>query len=290
MWNSGHDAYLESRVLTANPVELVHMLYQGCIQAVREARYHLEAGRIADRCREINKACAILIELGASLDFERGGEVSRRLAPLYDYMQRRLVEANFQQADAPLAEVLELMTTLGEGWSAIREQAVKVEPQNAQPESGWTQSPSQPAGAEAGWTQSTETASAASNAWNQSAEMPWNRPATESPAAPGTANPWMQPVETQWNQPVAQQTQPVATDNPWVQAADQPFSQPMTPEPPVSAPNPWLQASEAWSSAIPGEKPAEPPARNPWESSPPEGAWSQPPLAESDYRIRAFSF
>ena len=47
MWNSGHDAYLESRVLTADPIELVNLLYQACTQAVREARYHLAAGRIA---------------------------------------------------------------------------------------------------------------------------------------------------------------------------------------------------------------------------------------------------
>ena len=58
MWNTGHDAYLESRVLTADPIELVNLLYQACTQAVREARHHLAEGRIAERSREINKACA----------------------------------------------------------------------------------------------------------------------------------------------------------------------------------------------------------------------------------------
>ena len=41
MKSNRHDAYLESRVLSADPVELVHMLYQACVQAVREARHHL---------------------------------------------------------------------------------------------------------------------------------------------------------------------------------------------------------------------------------------------------------
>ena len=27
MWNNGHDAYLETRVLTADPIELVNLLY-----------------------------------------------------------------------------------------------------------------------------------------------------------------------------------------------------------------------------------------------------------------------
>jgi flagellar protein FliS len=68
MWNNGHDAYLESRVLSADPIELVNMLYQGCMQAVREARLHLAEGRIAERSREITKACQIVIELAVSLD------------------------------------------------------------------------------------------------------------------------------------------------------------------------------------------------------------------------------
>ena len=120
MWNNGHDAYLESRVLSADPVELVNMLYKACTAAVREARHHLAEGRIAERSREINKAYEILVELGSSLDHGRGGDISQRLALLYDYMQRRLLDANMQQSDPPLIEVLGLLSTLSEGWSAVR--------------------------------------------------------------------------------------------------------------------------------------------------------------------------
>lgn len=116
MSNNGHDAYLESRVLAANPVELVHMLYQGCVQAVRDARFHLQKGDIAQRSRAINKAYGILTELSGALDHGRGGDLSTRLAQLYDYMQSRLLDANMQQSDGPLTEVLGLLATLGEAW------------------------------------------------------------------------------------------------------------------------------------------------------------------------------
>ena len=43
MYN-GHNAYLESRILSADPIELVNMLYQACTGAVREARHHLAKG------------------------------------------------------------------------------------------------------------------------------------------------------------------------------------------------------------------------------------------------------
>jgi flagellar protein FliS len=142
--NSGHDAYLESRILTADPIELVNLLYQACVQAVREARRHLAEGRIAERSREINKACQIVIELATSLDHERGEEISRRLALLYDYIQRRLLEANMQQSDPPLADVLGLLSTLAEAWAGIR----KPEPKPV-PESPWAQP--QPAAREAAY-------------------------------------------------------------------------------------------------------------------------------------------
>jgi len=168
MWNNGHDAYLESKVLSADPVELVNLLYQASIQAVRDARHFLAQGEIADRSRAINKACEILIELNSSLDRERGGEIVERLAPLYDYMLGRLLEANLQQSDAPLAEVQSLLATLSEAWAGVR-------PQAAPP------------------------AAVAANPWSQEAPQatPWSQapdsvPPQAVPAAPVAANPWSQ--------------------------------------------------------------------------------------------------
>jgi len=114
------DAYLESQVLTADPMELVRLLYRAARDAVRSASVHLAAGRIAERSRQISKAHAILSQLSASLDRARAGALSRRLAELYDYMQRRLLEANLRQQAAPLEEVESLLATLLEGWDQVR--------------------------------------------------------------------------------------------------------------------------------------------------------------------------
>jgi len=56
-----------------------------------------------------------LVQLFQALDHDRGGDLSHRLAALYDYMLRRLTEANFHQRDEPLAEVLNLLSTLADG-------------------------------------------------------------------------------------------------------------------------------------------------------------------------------
>ena len=136
-----HNAYLESRVTGAEPLELVRLLYQAATGAVRDARRHLAAGDIAARSRAISKAYAIVGELAWSLDRERGGALAGRLAQLYDYIQRRLLEANFQQADGPLAEILSLLATLAEAWDGVAAQSRPPDLPAPAPSMPWGQAP-----------------------------------------------------------------------------------------------------------------------------------------------------
>ena len=112
-------AYLETKVLSASPVQLIHLAYEGAIEIIVEARAHLAGNRIHERARAITRVQLILTELQNSLDFNKGGDVSVQLGRLYDYMQRRLTEANFKQIEEPLAEVQGLLQTLDEAWKEI---------------------------------------------------------------------------------------------------------------------------------------------------------------------------
>ena len=132
MCKSAQDAYLEERILSADPVELVRLLYQA-MTAVRDARRALADGEIAARSRSISKACDIVIELNGALDHSRGGALSGRLAALYDYMLRRLLDANMEQSERPLAEVLGLLSTLDEAWEQIRATAEPAASENTWP-------------------------------------------------------------------------------------------------------------------------------------------------------------
>ena len=120
MWK---DAYLETRIMSADPVELIHILYEHTLAMVQDARQHLAARDIAARSNSISRAIAAIDELDGSLDRQTGGSISANLANLYQYMRLRLLTANIQQQDAPLAEVEKLLRTLGEAWSAIRTNA-----------------------------------------------------------------------------------------------------------------------------------------------------------------------
>ena len=116
---SAHDAYLETTILSADPIELVRILYGTALDAVREARVHLASGDIAARGKSVSRALDVINELNGSLDHQAGGALSRRLSELYNYMQRRLIEANFRQETEALDEVSALLATLLEAWQAV---------------------------------------------------------------------------------------------------------------------------------------------------------------------------
>lgn len=113
------EAYLENRILTADPVELIQILYEHAIKFVQEARGALAAGDIVGRSKAISRTIGILGELEGSLDKEAGGSIGQNLAALYRYMRTRLTVANLKQEDGPLAEVETLMQTLGGAWKTI---------------------------------------------------------------------------------------------------------------------------------------------------------------------------
>jgi flagellar protein FliS len=132
--------YFEQKVMNADPVELVRMLHQKSIASVREAREHLRRRKIADRARVIGDAYACIDELLASLRPEEAPALASRLQGLYLYIQKRLLEANGQQIDAPLAEVLGLLTTLAEGWAGVAAQRAagqRTESSHASQGTGW---------------------------------------------------------------------------------------------------------------------------------------------------------
>src|SRR5688500_14099075 len=92
---------LENEILSADPLELVRLLYRGATDGLDQALQGCEAGDIQGRSRGVAKACAIINELMLSLDHSAGADASRNLTELYDYMQRRLAEANFRQPAPP---------------------------------------------------------------------------------------------------------------------------------------------------------------------------------------------
>ena len=129
--------YFEQTILNADPTELTRMVYQRAIFCVRDAREHLRNKRIAERSAAIIRAYAAIEELIATLRPEFAPELGTRLQSLYFYMQQRLLDANMQQSDPPLEEVLGLLVTISEAWAGVVAQSA---PREAASDTGkWNQ-------------------------------------------------------------------------------------------------------------------------------------------------------
>ncbi len=103
----------------ASPHRLIQMLMEGALEKIAAARGCMVHGDMAEKGRQISWAISILSGLQASLDLENGGELSRNLDALYDYMVRRLGEAGARNDPALLDEVNGLLQELKQGWDGI---------------------------------------------------------------------------------------------------------------------------------------------------------------------------
>jgi flagellar secretion chaperone FliS len=111
-----HKEYISSRVAAATPMELTRMLYEGAVQAVREAQTAHRAGDILARGNAVTKAVEILGELRFSLRRDVAPQYCDTLSGLYGYLQNRLIQAHAEKSESMLQEVIQLIQTLLDGW------------------------------------------------------------------------------------------------------------------------------------------------------------------------------
>jgi flagellar secretion chaperone FliS len=110
---------LKSDIESANAHRLTGMLFTGAVTKISEAKAAMAGGQIALKGEALSKAIAIVEYLRASLDLGIDAGFAERLAVLYQYIERRLLDANIQNDELALDEVQDLLRELSEGWSGI---------------------------------------------------------------------------------------------------------------------------------------------------------------------------
>jgi flagellar secretion chaperone FliS len=112
--------YIETKVLSAHPVEIVQMLYQVAIDNLNAGLDCLKTGDIFGRSRAVSKAQSAVHELMFALDPKVSVPITRNLAELYDYVQRQIIAGHTRCSEQALKNALAVLTTLSEGWSGVR--------------------------------------------------------------------------------------------------------------------------------------------------------------------------
>lgn len=108
-----------SGVMDASPHRLIQMLFDGALAKIFSAKGSLKQNNIAKKGEQIGSAISIIEGLKASLDFKRGGEISKNLDALYEYINYTLLQANIKNDVLLLDEAGELLSQVKMGWDAI---------------------------------------------------------------------------------------------------------------------------------------------------------------------------
>ncbi|MGC3874989.1 flagellar export chaperone FliS [Halomonas sp. GXIMD04776] len=120
----GANAYarvgVETGVMSASPHQLIVMLFDGALAAMRAARLHMQQGNVMEKGKSLSKAIDIVNNgLAAGLDRERGGEIAERLGSLYEYIVSLLLKANLKNDEQPLEEASQLLENIASAWREI---------------------------------------------------------------------------------------------------------------------------------------------------------------------------
>ncbi|MET3067375.1 flagellar export chaperone FliS [Atlantibacter hermannii] len=128
MYNaSGTNAYarigVESAVMSASPHQLIVLLFDGAMSALVRARLFIQQGETVAKGEALSKAINIIDNgLKAGLDREQGGDLATNLSSLYDYMVRRLLQANLRNDSQAIEEVEGLLSNLADAWKQVSPQ------------------------------------------------------------------------------------------------------------------------------------------------------------------------
>ena len=110
---------VQSSVMDASPHRLIQMLFEGALERIAQAKGAMLQHQIARKGELIGKAVNIVAGLQGSLNDKEGGDLALNLDSLYDYIIRRLSQANYENNPEILDECGRLLGEVKSGWDAI---------------------------------------------------------------------------------------------------------------------------------------------------------------------------
>ncbi|TYS69891.1 flagellar export chaperone FliS [Sutcliffiella horikoshii] len=112
-----YQAYQQNSVNTATPGELTLMLYNGAIKFMKLAKKGMEDKDIEMKNTNLIKAQKIVQELMVTLDTSH--DVGKSMMTMYDYMNRRLIDANLKNDSSIVDEVEGHMMEFRDAWKQV---------------------------------------------------------------------------------------------------------------------------------------------------------------------------
>ncbi len=118
--------YLRTKVFTATPEQLQLMLYDGAIRFSAQAKVALQEKKYDQSYDLLSRTQKIIAEMTASLKHDVAPELCGKLSSLYNFVYRKLIEANIEHTIPPLDEALAILRYQRDTWAMLLDQLGKT--------------------------------------------------------------------------------------------------------------------------------------------------------------------
>ena len=119
MYGNRVGAYRKNDIVTADPKRLVLMCYDALITNLKLAKARYLEKEYEAKEKALTKSMNVINVLMESLDFEKGGQISKNLDAIYAYMLRRITYADTHKDLAGFDELINIAEELGGAWKEI---------------------------------------------------------------------------------------------------------------------------------------------------------------------------
>ena len=116
---SAGKSYLDTEVMTATPQKLQLMLIEAAIRAARRARKKWLDGRDDEACEDLIHAQQIVSELLGGLDPEVNADLVKKVASVYMFVFRSLMEANHDRSEKKLEDAIRVLEVERGTWQKV---------------------------------------------------------------------------------------------------------------------------------------------------------------------------
>ncbi|MCY6483661.1 flagellar export chaperone FliS [Clostridium aestuarii] len=114
--NNAYNAYKQNSINYASKEQLLLMLVDGAVKYAKIGRQALVDKDVQKSHNSITRTQDIFYELMATLDVEHAGEWGQQLMNIYEFITRRLGEANIKKSIEIMDEVIPLIEDIRNTW------------------------------------------------------------------------------------------------------------------------------------------------------------------------------
>lgn len=124
--NEELNPYLRDAILTATPEQLQLMLYDGCIRFALQARDAIEKKKFETSYEKLKRAQNIILEMLGGLNHEANPDLCRRVASIYNFLYRKLVDASVQRDVSAVDDAVRVLRLERETWQLLVDKVNKA--------------------------------------------------------------------------------------------------------------------------------------------------------------------